>query len=256
MPTGGRRGAIRGLSYGSRRRLIKSLMHVDFASAHAVFATLTYHNGFTRDFYQWSEHLHTFTVLLQRKWASYCPSGHWRKEFQKRGAPHFHLVLYFRQPVPVQQLRAWIASTWNAVAEPGDDVALRVGTSCDLVRLDEKGGVGKLMRYLVKYVGKDDQSRLIDLETGEVLQTGRMWGTFGEVPSSVVAMFTLDYDGKVKYARRIRNLFKRSRYCKRVGKSLSSALLFGSPQTFLQLLRGIVPDSELVAAGYSPPEDR
>lgn len=246
---GGIRGVIAGLSPGSKRRLMWALAHVDWRVAQADFITLTYHYGFQQGHLRWHVQLNYVEKLLRRRWGPQLAGGMWVLEFQKRGAPHFHLIVFWKSAPSAEHFARWVARVWTHLAERGDRAALKHGTRVDRVRIDEAGGVGKLMRYLVKYVGKADTKKLVDATTGEVLETGRMWGEFGDVPKGSAVIFTLNYEDRVRVSRRLRRWGKAARLLRRVGRDVSSATVYGDPPTILQLLRGIVPDTELAAAG-------
>lgn len=239
MPRGAPRGVIRGLSRGAQARLTEVLTRVDFGKHPASFISLTYHFGASGESLGWHENLHHFITRLSREWPSHYLGGTWVLEFQRRGVPHFHLIVFWRREVDTLQLRRWVAREWNAIAEPGDVQALRAGTSADPVVLHQRGGAGRLMRYLAKYIGKSAQKRLIDEETGELLKTGRMWGTFGDLPQTVLAIFSLDPSSRIAICKILRRWGKHSRYLKQLGKRYPGGLIFGDPASLLQLMRGI-----------------
>jgi hypothetical protein len=92
----------------------------------------------------------------------------WKLEFQKRGAAHYHLVVFGlgEGQGALDSWKAWIDHAWFEVVGSGDEKHLRAGVTSEWVR-SRGGAVG----YLVKYLGKDDQTRPGDF-------TGRYWGCF------------------------------------------------------------------------------
>ncbi len=90
----------------------------------------------------------------------------WKLEFQKRGAAHFHLVVFGigEGDEALRSWKAWVDRAWYQVVASGDEKHLRAGVTSEWVR-SRGGAVG----YLVKYLGKDDQTRPGDF-------TGRYWG--------------------------------------------------------------------------------
>jgi hypothetical protein len=212
---------------------------VDFGACPASFVTLTYHFGASEISSNWHADLNHWLISLVRDWPSHYRGHVWKLEAQRRGVPHFHLIVFWRREVDIMQLRRWTARVWNAIAEPGDEQALSAGTRADPLQLHHKGGAGRLMRYLVKYIGKCEQNRFSDPVSGERLKTGRMWGIGGDVPQTIVAILALDYRGRVEFCKRLRKWGKRSRYLRQIGKRYPGAQVFGSPGTLMQLLRGI-----------------
>lgn len=240
---GGPRGDIYGLSAASRRRLLEVLMRTSWESYSFAFATLTYHFGYDPSPDQWHSHLHHFLVALGREWGDTVKGWLWILEFQQRGAPHFHLIVQADRPLG-RPFRAWVADRWNRIAEPGDEVHAKAGTSCDDVVLTEDGGTRQLMRYLAKYIGKAGQKQRIDRATGEVLPTGRMWGKTLTYLLYEEAVISLDARGRAVLARRLRRWGRASPYLHAIGRRSGGALIFCSSSAALQLLRGLFPEDE------------
>lgn len=114
-------------------------------------------------------HLHRLKQALVREWGA---SGYWKLEFQKRGAAHYHLIVFGIPAEALPQFRQWLSRTWFEIVASGDSKHLRAGTECDLVR-----SVGGAMSYMAKYISKDDQTRPGNF-------TGRYWGKINthEIP--------------------------------------------------------------------------
>lgn len=232
-------------------RLTLSLAGIDWGATHAHMATLTYHNAAGADPVRWHLQLRAFGARLFRDYAAFGPSVLWAKEFQRRGAVHYHLLIFWRREPHTVQLRRWIARAWNEIAEPGDDRHARAGTSADPIRLEEKAGTQRLTRYLAKYLAKGEQKELKDPNTGELLPTGRMWGQWGRIPRRVDATVELDEADLAQLYRRIRRWGKHSRYLSAFGTRLSSGIILADSATVLQLLRGLGDTTS--APGARPP---
>lgn len=179
-----------------------------------------------------------------RDWPTFAPSLLWMLEFQRRGAPHFHLVIFWRREPHKRQVRRWVADTWNRIAEPGDETARRVGTSADPIDTSGDGGEQRLIRYLAKYLCKKEQKLPVDPETGDARPTGRMWGLIGDVPLAEYGTVQVDERTYVQLCRRIRRWGRRSRYLSQVGKRYPGALIFVKAASFLSLLRGLSLDEQ------------
>jgi len=89
----GLRGRINSFSHKSRRRLMETVASVDRrAVAVPLFVTLTYPSSFPTDYTVYKKHLDTFLKRLRRAFPNVWAI--WRLEFQKRGAPHFHILIF------------------------------------------------------------------------------------------------------------------------------------------------------------------
>lgn len=158
----GIRGKVKGFSKGSRGRLLEHLHRVRRDSP-AVFLTLTYPGEYDADPRVWKRHLNNFDRALDR--AGLRPlSACWKLEPQKRGAPHFHLIVF--GVTSLKGFRAWAAETWYRIVNSGDTKHLRAGISASWVRSHHG-----IISYASKYMGK-----LIDGEEWE--PGGRCWGFF------------------------------------------------------------------------------
>jgi len=194
-PDPGNRGPIMGFSHDSHKRLMRLLMMVDWDAHPGYFTTLTYHHHYRLDDWgQWKRDLKTWLARLHRAWGHRLLGGFWRLEFQDRMAPHYHLTLFWsgQSPPRRETFQKWVAKSWMEVAEPGNELNRKVGTDVRRVRNTKGWGVGKLISYLSKYLGKLESHVVIDPDTGELVGTGRIWGFWGDVPFTTVATMELD----------------------------------------------------------------
>ena len=229
-PQSNGRGVVAGMSKKSRRRLMDKLIGIDWRSIipqhgksnRAVLLTLTYPSEYSDD---WQEHklqLKAFRMRLER---TYPIDGVlWRLEFQRRGAPHYHLVVVFGRDVNIARFRRWVSLAWYMVVGSQDPRHLRAGTNVRRLY----GPTGKLMRYLSKYVSKRD--------SGPARQTGRVWGVWGELPEGETLVIELNWERWVEFTRRLRKWGKGSRYVSRLTAKRRGFLVFGD---CTQLLRGL-----------------
>jgi hypothetical protein len=87
------RGKVTEFSYKSRQRLMRKIAMIDERGAGLpVFLTLTYPEEWPAGWEDWKKHVHHFNVYMVRKYPGVW--GLWKMEFQKRGAPHFHFMLW------------------------------------------------------------------------------------------------------------------------------------------------------------------
>jgi len=227
------------LSDQSRKRFLLKLVGVDLKKTPSSLITLTYHHGAGLDPQRWHADLRAFQARLFREWAAFEPSVIWSKEFQRRGAVHYHLLVFWKRRPILAQVRHWTAHAWNEIAEPGDEQHAHAGTSADHVKLEEKASAQKLLRYLAKYLTKGEQKELRDEATGELMPTGRMWGVWGKVPYVELATLELDEVSLAQFQRRVRRWGKHSAYLRQVGRRFQGALIFAEGPAILQLLRGL-----------------
>ena len=156
---GGTRSKIQGLSKGSRRRLVFLINQIP-SIEEAFFVTLTMREA-SEDFKEWKSWLNRLLTGLRYNFP--LMSGLWRLEFQKRGTPHFHLLLFPKTNGDLQHLKSKITRYWmNAVGK--DNVDSDRGISVERIRDMKKSGF-----YLAIYQAKDEQDR-------KDIPTGRLWG--------------------------------------------------------------------------------
>lgn len=157
------RGKVREFSRKSRKRLLdltSTLRRDDLP----ILVTLTYPGEFSGDSKVWKRDLDAFAKRLER--SDWGPSYFvWKLEPQKRGAPHFHLLLWGIKASP--SFREWLSQTWFEVVGSGDPRHLRAGTNAEWVR-SHRG----VMRYASKYLGKVIPGR--EVEGWD--RPGRFWG--------------------------------------------------------------------------------
>lgn len=161
-PEGGRRGRVAGFTRAARRRLLTFLQSVHRECAGLpLFVTLTYPRAWPGEPKIWKRDLDTWLQRLRRAhpraWAV------WRLEPQRRGAPHYHLLLFGADRLPKQ----WLSRTWFEVVGSGDARHLRAGTQVQRSRL--WNGV---VRYAAKHLGKPVET----LPDGWRVGVGRWWG--------------------------------------------------------------------------------
>jgi hypothetical protein len=135
----------------------------------AVFCTLTYPNEFPLDSVTFKRHLDVFGKRFQR---AYPDAGFfWKLEFQKRGAPHFHPMVFGLQlqakTRALCRFREWLAETWFEVVNSGDVKHRDAGTSAEVMRSSVA-----ILRYCAGYVSKSDQTLV-------GVKVGRYWGIVG-----------------------------------------------------------------------------
>lgn len=169
LPTGGgKRGDIRKLSVKSHKNLIKLINKIGRTDP-CYLVTLTYGN-WSPDYRLWKRDLDVFLKALRRRFPDCC--GIWRLEFQARGAPHYHLLVWpsaevdFRDSA-YEEDSDWLRLTWGRVSQNQTCSGLKHGSDLALVRAPKEADF-----YLGLYLQKSG---------GQVLPvnfTGRHWGAW------------------------------------------------------------------------------
>lgn len=229
----GWRGPIKGFSRRSKRRLMEKLIGVGWesivegvgkrsVSARGVFLSVTYPGEYSADRQDWKRDLEVLRKRMERRWP--LAFGLWKEEFQERGAPHFHIPMVFEEVVDLPEFRQWVSRAWYEIVGSGDPKHLAAGTNVRPLY----GPVQRLLRYLIKYLGK-----LVESD----VETGRIWGKWGKVPCEVLATVTLRWAGWVELQRRVRKWGKKSGYLRRLRSE--SFILLGEGIMLAGLLRGL-----------------
>src|SRR5207248_1268315 len=122
---GGIRGKITEFTEGARRRLRFALRNIPGLDRAVC---LTYPAVFPTSGRVAKSHWESMRKVLVRLGFS----GVWWMEFQKRGAPHFHLKV--RGPRLEKGITEEISTAWYRIVASGDPRHLRAGTSCGSVR--------------------------------------------------------------------------------------------------------------------------
>lgn len=165
-------GDISSFSQSSRRRLIKKMLKLERSRlSDGLFVTLTYHREWPTDRKELKRQLNTFLQSLRRRYPGL--RYIWRVELQKRGAPHFHLLLW-RSAADEwenqEDQHRWLTSTWQRVSGCTTRAHARHGV--DVQRLTSWR---EALAYTSKYVAKTD-------DVDEAPRLGRRWGASESLP--------------------------------------------------------------------------
>jgi hypothetical protein len=165
---GGIRARVRGFSRTSRRNLLRRLACINRAAFRAfkgrlISITLTYPHEYPEDPEVCKNHLKALRRRLQRKFGEF--AGFWRMGIQKRGAWHFHLLLFVGPSIgSIGELRRFISSSWYEVTGKVSEGHLCAGTRVEAIRR-----WSEVTSYVERYMAREE-------EFPEGLQTGRIWG--------------------------------------------------------------------------------
>jgi hypothetical protein len=129
--------------------------------------TLTYPDDYPDDPELCKRHLKAFRKRLQREYGPF--AAFWRLGIQRRGAWHFHLLMFVGPSIgPVRELRRFISSSWYEVTGKVSEGHLRTGTRVEAVRKWREA-----TSYVERYMAKPEAFP-------EGLETGRIWGVWNE----------------------------------------------------------------------------
>jgi len=172
-PTKSERGEIKVFSKKSRERL--AFIAANTSIRFTAMITLTYPSEYPSDGALVKSHFHAMLVALRRR-AKGELSHLWFIEFQKRGAPHFHILA--RGITVDNDTRRWLSKRWYTIVGSNDTKHLWAGTR--LERLRSKDGAA---HYAVKYAYKMKQK----IVPRDYRNIGRFWGHSKDVKPEPIA---------------------------------------------------------------------
>ena len=200
--SGGLRGKVRGFSRVSRRNLLRRLASINRRAFRAfkgrlISVTLTYPNEYPEDPLVCKSHLKALCKRLKRRYGEF--AAFWRMGIQRRGAFHFHLLLFVPPSVGrIETLRHFISSSWYEVCGEASEVHLRAGTRVEQIRKWKKA-----TSYAERYLAKEE-------EFPAELETGRIWGIWNETCLPIQwEMVKVSLQDAYKIRRVFRKLAKR-----------------------------------------------
>jgi len=239
----GERGTIDRFSAASRRRLMERLIRLDWARQEVWFITLTYPGEYDDNPRSWKENLSAFRTWLGRRYGDSFTWAIWRLEFQRRGAPHYHIVAGIRLGTDLRGCRDDVRVSWSRIlglsAVSGDFARVDVQRA----ELSQQDGYGKLMTYLCKYVGKRQTPKArAEPLTGEVLPIGRMWGVWGKPPLQAPQTLNLTAHDYLTLIRRLRRRYRRDPFLSKANVGWHSFLAYVPAASMRQLMRGLCVD--------------
>lgn len=164
---GGRRGKVTEFSRSSRRNMMRLLNSINRSKVGLpLFVTLTYPGTWPETREERKGHFDAFQKRMERKFGKF--PAVWRLEFQRRGAPHYHLLMFSDvfDVVPMRELVAFVSQSWYESCGRICPEHLAAGTQVSRAR-SWKGVNGYAAKYLAK------------LESLSVAESpGRFWGVW------------------------------------------------------------------------------
>jgi hypothetical protein len=206
---GGKRGKIKGFSYGSRMRLLYLIAKIKRTAELPFFVTLTYPDNFPQPGAAKKE----FQALVHRLKREFPGIGIiWKLEPQKRGAPHFHLLIWGCEKL---ELMRFIPRAWFDIAGQGDINHMKWHNG-DLGNgnkhcVQEVRSFKGVWWYAAKYIGKT-----FEVAGWGEKWTGRFWGVINRENIPFGELVTVECDRSfavqlLRYQRRFAHIKGRDR---------------------------------------------
>lgn len=178
-----RRGAI-DISFDGkkRKRMLDCLNQWRMPMRNMIFLHLTYPGEYPLNWQVWKTDLKRFKALLLHKWPD--AQGMWKLELQRRGAPHYHMIIDLGETADLRRVRAWVDAAWARIAHMNDEFQGKY--AC---RVEWVSSIRHAQNYVAKYMNKpnyapvDDDGEIKTLaDLGETI--GRQWGKIGKLDCS------------------------------------------------------------------------
>ena len=219
-PSFGGRGKITKFSMKSRRRLLYKVAEID-KSELPIFLTLTYPDKFSSDPQEWKQNLNNFCKRLKRVFPKL--GLIWKLEPQKRGAPHFHILVWGAN---YAGLYDQVPRIWYEIAGSGD--RKHYLWHCGLLGNGNKHCVSEVrswrgvMAYAAKYLGKECTAEGWDYP-------GRFWGvkSWECIPWAEIVRKSITYKQGYELIRLMR------RYANLKSRAYNSLSIFCNPDYWL-----------------------
>lgn len=229
-----RRGSVSEFSKASRKRLQFFLSMIAFRVLQLpVFLTLTYHYGWKKEDQKYKNDLQLWLQWLRDQYPDIMYL--WRLEYQKRLAPHFHLILFFPLSSVFsfdQNFRIRASQAWHRIADPESDAHGQYGFDLRIIN-----NFKRCFYYVSKYVAKESHNFR---EPG----LGRRWASSFDIPTDPICSVHVPEDFYFDLKRIVRKIVKhrmkkRSRFVKFLRCDRSVSFLISS-STILRVFNYIL----------------
>ena len=214
-------GVIRVFSNRSRGRMMRYVASVDWAGLRYdderfVMATWTYPDDWRNVAPTPAaviEHLNSMAKKFKRDTGRTLRCV-WVREFQRRGAPHFHLLVCVPERIKGRTFAEWQSQAWYETVGSGDERHLRAGTRVDYeaglrASIDPK----RAAAYFAGYTTKDKTYQAVAPEgwVNDNGSIGAFWGRRGlQTATAEVALTTDDVTEIKRIIRRMIRAQKRT----------------------------------------------
>jgi hypothetical protein len=197
-----RGSVIREFSREARTNMLYTMSRIKRDSL-PCFVTLTYGQSYNADAKVWKNDLHSFALRLHRAFPDF--SGIWKLEPQRRGAPHYHLLIW---GVSCQELRAFVPAAWHEVIKSDDPnhLSWHMGLcgNGNIHCVQEVSTPKAMYQYVIKYINK--------ASTEGWKNVGKWWGIFWKekLPFGEEVVFEITDEKALEIMRYMRRFTRRS----------------------------------------------
>ncbi len=210
--TGRESRPIREFSNGSRQRMRWTINALPWTmitgkGMRLAMVTLTYPNAYPADGKQVTKHRRAFMERWRRKFGP--PYGVWAREWQERGAPHFHL--YVGTPVDAVVEREgfqwrwdWALEAWSGIVKSGDPGHREHGVHYRPCSFD--GHEPTNSQQIADYFWRESGKRIQKQVPPGYENPGRYWNYFGPGFKPEVAEALLERREYIELRRPMRSL--------------------------------------------------
>lgn len=212
------RGLVQGFSRRSRSRMMQECARIRDVE-HGFFLTLTFPD-FVVSAFESVEEMALWAKdawsVLRKRLAREFPRGGgvWRMELQDRKSgdfkgqlvPHFHVMFFAGEPVPLMMVTDWLCESWCEVVGLHAREFVEHGTNAWGIN-DRRHA----MAYASKYAAKVE---------GDGVAAGRRWGRFGKLDQSAAVEYELSVD-QIVQLKRLQRSWLRSRGGRRYARVLA-----------------------------------
>lgn len=224
------KGDIKGFSRSSRYRLLKKLNQLNPDNCSNYYhITLTYPKDFPTEGEIYKGDLDAFLKRVKRKFGAEIMYL-WKLEFQKRGAPHYHIILYIPSDARIKFLRDWFGLNWFQVVQrywdTKDTLHKYAGVSVD--KIDNLKMAGS---YLSKYISKD--------EDDSASAQGRYWGCSKNWGHTILEDQSLTAIQLIILRRLLKRYLKENEYMTEIISKPFELTIFGHWSFFVKALKWI-----------------
>ena len=192
------RGDVDEFSHESRKRLLRKFACLrTYDLREGKFLTLTYHHSYKKDTSKAIKDLMTFLQFLRDRYPGV--RYIWRLEMQKRGAPHFHILIFFANTIKstdLVRMEKVVSEAWHRIADKKSVAHLKYG--CKMV---EMTSMRKSFAYLSKYIAKEIEGVVSEYK-------GRRWGHSRNMDFSPLLDVDITHDVWVVVRRLVRRLLR------------------------------------------------
>lgn len=255
------RGAIASFTPSSRKRLKKRLFA--YEEDPKAMITLTYGKIYTADAEEWKRDLDRWCVRFLRTYPDIYMV--WKLEPQKRGAPHFHVLIWVPWTMTKRihrKMRNFISKTWNETIYKGHRSEAQLKNLKAGTQLKFLTNPDTYKKYLSKYVSKEVEGHKLPWWA----RPGRFWGERNKQAKPAVQQVTADLTteeffflkrtlSKLQKARRKKAKRKKPFKTERLFRTNDNYLIFEDQATVMQILSYIQGEKQYIWE-YFNPDDR